>query len=38
VLTLIDAQGEVVELPKMSKDDAADRILDWVRGVRSIDA
>ncbi len=38
VLTLIDAQGEVVELPKMSKGDAADRILDWVRGVRSIDA
>ena len=30
VLTLIDRSGKEVHLPKMSKSDAADQILDWV--------
>lgn len=38
VLTLIDRQGKEVQLPKMSKLEAADQILDWVRAVRPSDA
>ena len=38
VLTLIDRSGKEVHLPKMSKSDAADQILDWVRTERAIDA
>ena len=38
VLTLIDRTGKEVQLPKMSKLDAADQILDWVRAERAIDA
>jgi phosphopantothenoylcysteine decarboxylase / phosphopantothenate---cysteine ligase len=30
VVTLIDAEGQVEKLPKMSKAEVADRILDWV--------
>ena len=30
VVTLIDVRGEAEKLPKMSKDEVADRILDWV--------
>ncbi len=37
VLTLIDRMGKEVQLPKMSKLDAADQILDWVRAERAID-
>ena len=38
VLTLIDRMGKEVQLPKMSKLDASDQILDWVRADRAIDA
>ena len=38
VLTLIDRTGKEVQLHKMSKLDAADQILDWVRAERAIDA
>ena len=38
VLTLIDRMGKEVQLPKMSKLDASDQILDWVRAERAIDA
>ena len=31
IVSLIDARGEVLALPKMSKIAVADRILDWVR-------
>lgn len=31
IVSLIDARGEVLALPKMSKMAVADRILDWVR-------
>ena len=38
LLTLIDRMGKEVQLPKMSKLDASDQILDWVRAERAIDA
>ena len=38
VLTLIDRSGKEVHLPKMSKSDAADQILDWVHTERAIGA
>jgi phosphopantothenoylcysteine decarboxylase/phosphopantothenate--cysteine ligase len=37
VLTLIDRTGKEVQLPKMSKLDAADQILDWIRAERAVD-
>ena len=35
VVTLIDAQGNVEQLPKMSKVGVADRILDWLVKTRA---
>lgn len=37
VLTLIDRTGKEVQLPKMSKLDAADQVLDWIRAERAVD-